>query len=88
MVIHAVLLIFVISIVSVAQYSLYKIGVSIQPNAIVHGVISQLIVYSVFLVIAFSYLKKDFKKGMCCPDLRFSLGFLLVMFIVLTPVFL
>lgn len=51
----------ILSVLIVFQYSVYKYAQAVQPSPIIHGVISQLVVYISFSFFAFGYLRKDYK---------------------------
>lgn len=51
-----------ISILGVFQVSLYKYALPIQPHPVIHGIMSQLMIYTLFLVFTFRHLRKDYQK--------------------------
>lgn len=51
-----------ISILGVFQTSIYKYALPIQPHPVIHGIISQLMIYTLYIFFTFRYLKKDYKK--------------------------
>lgn len=52
--------ILILSILGITLYSIYKYALPIQPNPVIHGVISQLVVYTSFSFFAYKYLRKDY----------------------------
>ena len=54
-------IILVLSILGIFQISIYKYALAIQPSPLIHGVISQLVIYMCFSFFAYRYLKNDYK---------------------------
>ena len=77
----------ILSVLIVFQYSVYKYAQAIQPSPIIHGVISQLVVYISFSFFAYSYLRKDYRLRIY--DRKDIIGFsLLIFFFTITEAFL
>ncbi|MDD3006198.1 MAG: hypothetical protein PHX30_01300 [Candidatus Pacebacteria bacterium] len=53
-------IILILSILGISLYSIYKYAMPIQPNPVIHGVISQLVVYVLFSFFAYKYLRQDY----------------------------
>lgn len=72
----SLLILFLMSINSLFQYSVFKLGLALQPNPIIHGIFCQLLVYSVYFIYSFRHLKRDFKTKIILKKdiLHFGVG--------------
>ncbi|MDD3190443.1 MAG: hypothetical protein PHI66_01995 [Candidatus Pacebacteria bacterium] len=55
-------IILILSILGISLYSIYKYTLPIQPNPVIHGIISQLVVYISFSFFAYKHLRKDYSS--------------------------
>ncbi|MFA7170381.1 MAG: hypothetical protein WC180_00140 [Candidatus Paceibacterota bacterium] len=54
--------ILILSVLGISLYSIYKYALPVQPNPLIHGVISQLVVYILFSFFAYKHLQKDYTE--------------------------
>jgi hypothetical protein len=54
-------IVLILSILGIFQISIYKYALSFQPSPLIHGVISQLVIYICFSFFAYRYLHNDYR---------------------------
>ena len=76
------LIIFFLGVIGVLQKGAYKFGIILQPNPLLQPMFVQPIVFSIFLMFGFRYLKKDYARGLITNNDLIYFGVLIFLFTV------
>jgi hypothetical protein len=71
-----------LSILGIFQCTLYKCALAFQPNPMVHGVISQLVIYLAFVLFAGRYLRRDYRARLYGSRDAFLFGLLIFLYTI------
>lgn len=76
------LLLLLVSVLGISLYAIYKYILPIQPHPVIHGIISQLVVYTAFSLIAYRHLRKDYESHLYGNKDIIGFGLLIFIFTI------